>query len=140
MRHPRVVLLAFVSLLGACASRAPVPSATDARWKALTSAAGAYRLDLVGAPDRDGDFVYLLKVPAGLAVPPHTHSGALTARVRTGHQVITVIAADGSREVHTLQPGQRYRIAAGAVHEEQFRDATVVELSGRGPLRTERKP
>lgn len=134
---PSMSLLPMVLVAG-CVSRPTVPPAEDPRWQALTSAAGAFRLDVTGAPDRAGDFVYLLKVPAALAVPPHTHNGALTARVRSGLQVITILSADGRREVHTLKPGQSYRIEAGALHEERFPEATITELRGRGPLRTER--
>ncbi|GAB1343901.1 hypothetical protein [Gemmatimonas sp.] len=68
----------------------------------------------------------------------HTHSGDLTARVRSGHQIITMRRPDGTTEVHTLRPGDAYRIEAGVRHEEQFPDASVIELRGVGPLRTER--
>lgn len=132
------VMVAGLVLAVACRPLTPVPAATDARWKPIASTAGAYRLDLVGAPDRAGEFVYLLKVPAGLTVPVHTHSGDLTARVRSGHQVITMRRNDGTSDVHTLRPGDQYRIEAGVRHEEQFPEASVIELRGVGPLRTER--
>jgi len=138
-RRPMVsAIAAGLVLAAACRPLTPVPAATDARWKPIASTAGAYRLDLKGAPDREGAFVYLLKVPAGLTVPVHTHNGDLTARVRSGRQIITMRRNDGTSDVHTLRPSDTYRIEAGVRHEEQFPDASVIELRGVGPLRTER--
>ena len=137
-RNRALIGAAMVLLVAACRQRVVVPPADDIRWKPIASTPGAYRLDVTGAPDRDGVFVYLLKVPAGLAVPGHTHSGDLTALLRNGHQIITMRRADGRTDVHELRPGQRYRIDAGVLHEERFPEASVIELSGRGPLRTER--
>jgi hypothetical protein len=126
------------TVMGCHPARVEVPPPTDGRWKPIASTPGAFRLDVVGAPDRPGDFVYLLKVPAGLAVPGHTHSTDLTARVREGHQIILVRAPTGTSVVHELREGQSYRIAANALHEERFPEASIIELRGRGPLTTAR--
>ena len=45
----------------------------------IASTPGAFRLDVRGAPDRDGAFVYLLKLTASTDVPVHRHSVVLRA-------------------------------------------------------------
>lgn len=130
--------LLITSAISGCRTILPVPPVTDVRWKPIASTPGAFRLDVRGAPDKAGEFVYLLKVPAGLAVPAHTHSAELTARVREGHQIIDMRSTAGATTRLELRVGQSYRIAANALHEERFPVASVIELRGRGPLTSAR--
>lgn len=134
--------LAFLTLLVsfiACAHRGvPIPAASNARWKPIASTPGAFRLDVSGAPDRDGAFVYLLKLSASTDVPVHRHSVALRAKLRSGSQTIVLEPAGLPSRTITLRPGDDFEIPAGVLHRESFTGASIVELSGVGPVKTER--
>ncbi len=123
----------------ACAHRGvPIPDATDTRWKPIASTPGAFRLDVRGAPDREGAFVYLLKLSTSTDVPVHRHSVALRAMLRSGSQTIVLEQVGMPSRTITLHPGDVFEIPPGVLHRESFVGASVVELSGIGPVKTER--
>jgi mannose-6-phosphate isomerase-like protein (cupin superfamily) len=135
----RLATFVLLGSLIACAHRGvPIPVASDARWKPIASTPGAFRLDVSGAPDRDGAFVYLLKLSASTDVPVHRHSVALRALLRSGSQTIVLVPVGMPSRTITLRPGEAFEIPAGVLHRESFVGASVVELSGIGPVKTER--
>ena len=135
----RFVTLAVLGSILACAHRGvAIPDATDARWKPIASTPGAFRLDVTGAPDREGAFVYLLKLSVSTDVPVHRHSAALRASLRSGSQTIVLEPTAAPPRTITLRPGDVFEIPAGVLHRESFVGASVVELSGVGPVKTDR--
>lgn len=135
----RLATLALLGSLLACAHRGvPIPDATDVRWKPIASTPGAFRLDVNGAPDREGAFVYLLKLTASTDVPVHRHSAMLRATLRSGSQIIVLEPVGAPPRTITLRPGDVFEIPSGVLHRESFVGASVVELSGVGPLKTDR--
>ncbi len=138
-------LLAAVTLVqGGCATRAgrnavTIPADTDSRWMPIASTPGAFRLDLSGAPDREGAFSYLLKLTVATEVPAHVHSVALRASLQRGTQVILMGDPAGAVDTVRLQPGGSFPIPPGVVHREAFTAGSVVHLTGVGPVKTERR-
>ena len=107
----RFVTLAVLGSTLACAHRGvTIPDATDARWKPIAST----------------------------EVPVHRHSAALRARLRSGSQTIVLEPTGAPPRTITLRPGDVFEIPAGVLHRESFVGASVVELSGVGPVKTER--
>ena len=135
----RFATLILLGSLSACANRGlPIPETAAARWKPIASTPGAFRLDVNGAPDRAGAFLYLLKLTASTEVPLHRHSVELRARLRTGAQTIVLEPLGARARTIRLRPGDAFAIPAGVLHRESFTGASVVELSGVGPVKTER--
>ena len=134
--------LATLALLGsfiACAHRGvTIPDSTDVRWKPIASTPGAFRLDVRGAPDQEGAFLYLLKLTASTEVPVHRHSVVLRATLRRGAQTIVLEPVGLPARTIVLRPGDVFEIPAGVLHRESFVGASVVALSGVGPVKTER--
>lgn len=135
----QLVTYTLLASVLACAHRGvPIPDATDARWKSIASTPGAFRLDVRGAPDREGAFVYLLKLSVTTDVPVHRHSAVLRATLRRGSQTIVLEESGGPSRTVTLRPGDAFEIPAGVLHGESFVAASIVELTGVGPVKTER--
>jgi mannose-6-phosphate isomerase-like protein (cupin superfamily) len=133
----RLVMLALLSSTVACAARtAPVPTDTDPRWVPSTTNPAIARIDLLGTPSAAGEFRYLLRVPAGFQLATHRHNTDLLAVLQRGEQRVVIENADGTTREHVLKPGDRLLIPKGVPHRESWREASVVHITGTGPMVT----
>lgn len=135
--RPAILVLPLVAALVGCAVRsAPVPTDTDPRWVPSTSNPAIARIDLVGTPSAAGEFRYLLRVPAGFQLASHRHNTDLLAVLQRGEQRVVIEQADGTTREHVLKPGDRLLIPKGVPHRESWREASVVHITGTGPMVT----
>lgn len=132
-----VALLPLLVAVAGCAARtAPVPADADPRWTPSATNPAIARIDLVGTPSAAGEFRYLLRVPAGFQLATHRHNTDLTAVLQRGEQRVVIEQADGTSREHVLKPGDRLVIPKGVPHRESWRVASVVHITGTGPMLT----
>jgi quercetin dioxygenase-like cupin family protein len=95
--------------------------------------AGARAMVLYGDPTKEGMFVMRLRLPAGYAIPPHTHPRP---------EIVTVISGafhlgTGNRPIRArarmLPAGSFFALEPGTVHYAHTRQPTVVQISSTGP-------
>ena len=137
MRRLPTLLPLVLFALGGCRAHAPaVPAVDDPRWVPSTSNPAIARIDLVGTPSAAGEFRYLLRVPEGFSLASHRHNTDLTAVLLRGEQRVVIQQPDGSMREHVLRPGDRLVIPKGVPHAESWREASVVDIRGAGPMLT----
>ena len=110
-------------------------SPSDIQWGAAPPVlpSGAEAAVLFGDPSKEGLFGLRLKVPAGYAIPPHTHPA---------HEVVTVITGSvklGMGEIAdesaaTLLPaGSLFALPPGSAHFVYMDEETIVQITTNGP-------
>lgn len=84
-----------------------------------------------------GPFKYLFKAQPTAVVPMHRHSIDIRLTVKSGRQFILMGDLENAK-VRVLEAGATFTVPANVWHIEWWETATVVEIEGAGPLRTER--
>ena len=122
------------------AATATAPGGTTSTWRESRHVPGlAFRFE-AGDPSKAGPFRYLLKVAPGTAVGVHRHTAAMHIRVVQGRKFVLMGDPPERQPVRVVEEGETLTIPAGVWHVEWWEAATVEEISGTGPLHTERPP
>ena len=88
---------------------------------------------LEGDPTQPGMFTMRLKFPAGLRVPPHTHTQTEHATVLSGVLHLGMGERFDSAATQRLTAGSFGHWAAGTKHFAWFEGETVLQVHGQGP-------
>jgi hypothetical protein len=136
-------------LLGAAALGLPAaaqsgaaskPATVDSGWKPSTRVPGAAARDSIGHASEAGPFLYWYRATAGIALGPHRHTADMRIRVLSGRKFILMGNPPEAAQVKQFEAGQTFVIPAGTWHVEWWESDTVEEITGTGPMRTERPP
>ena len=144
---PLVVVLGFLQIGCALASPGaqdvntaksqahPLP---DTEWFASPGPAPVMRR-IEGNRAESGPFREYYRTPAGARLAAHRHTADMRIKLLEGRQFILMGDLESAR-VKVFDAGSTFVISAGVWHVEWFESDTLVEISGVGPLRTERPP
>jgi len=152
-RRPPATLAAAVAVVLLIALRAPsriaaaqsapaaagTPAALDTTWHAVLTGPIPLLRRISGVRAEAGPFREYYQTPAGTSSGAHRHTADMHIRVLSGRQFILMGDLESAR-VQRFDAGQHFVIPAGVWHVEWFEEDTLVEISGVGPMRTERAP
>ena len=129
--------LAFLALC-ATATAAPAPvivTVQTANWQPGTGAfKGTQVATVVGDPARAGAYyAYLVKMPGGLSIPPHSHGMAENVNVISGTLMVGLGDTMNVSKMMALPAGGIASIPAGVHHYAMAKGPTIIEVSGIGP-------
>jgi hypothetical protein len=110
----------------------------DTAWYASPTGATPVLRQIVGVRTEAGPFRYYYRTPATTSLSAHRHTADMRIRVLEGRQFILMGADIESARVQHFDAGSEFVIPAGMWHVEWFEIDTLVEISGVGPMRTER--
>ena len=141
MKRMRQVLAISAVVLAGCISTAVAQDAhvmlsPDAlEWKPAPAVLppGAQLAVLFGDPGKEGLFAMRLKMPAGYAVPPHTHPVDEVVTVISGNFKLGMGETAEKGAATTLPPGSFFALPPGSAHFAYTDEETVVQISTNGP-------
>lgn len=110
----------------------------DTAWHASPTGATPVLRQIVGVRSEPGPFRYYYRTPATTSLAAHRHTAPIHIRVIEGRQYILMGPDLESARVQHFDAGTSFDIPAGVWHVEWFEVDTLVEISGMGPMRTER--
>jgi hypothetical protein len=115
-----------------------VAAPLDTAWVASPTGATPVLRQIAGVRTEAGPFRYYYRTPATTSLGAHRHTAEMHIRVLEGRQFILMGADLESARVQHFDAGSEFVIPAGMWHVEWFETDTLVEISGVGPMRTER--
>lgn len=95
--------------------------------------AGAEAAVLFGDPTKEGLFALRLKVPAGYAIPPHTHPAYEVVTVISGATNLGMGKTADPGATKALPAGSFFALPPGMAHYVYFDEETVVQVTTNGP-------
>ena len=98
---------------------------------------GAKIAVLEGDPNREGPFVFRVKVPDGYRIPPHTHPRPERVTVISGTFHIAMGETFGVSKGQVMPAGSYGTWPAGMTHFVWVKGETVVQFHGDGPWKIE---
>jgi quercetin dioxygenase-like cupin family protein len=139
MRISVLLLTAGLSAsLGLVAVAAPTPTIVtiqSAKWQQGTGAFKDVQIaPIVGDPTASGAYyAYLIKIPDGVRVAPHSHGMTENVTVLSGTLMVGLGDTINPSAMMALAPGTVGSIPAGVHHYAMAKGDTVIEVSGIGP-------
>jgi hypothetical protein len=110
----------------------------DTAWYASATGATPVLRQIAGVRTEPGPFRYYYRTPATASLSAHRHTADMHIRVLEGRQYILMGPDLETARVQHFDVGSEFVIPAGTWHVEWFETDTLVEISGVGPMRTER--
>ena len=112
-----------------------VISPNDVKWGPAPKVlpAGAQAAVLFGDPTKEGLFALRLKVPAGYAVPPHTHPVDEVVTVISGTFNLGMGETADRATVTALPAGSFFALPPGMAHYVYIDEETVIQITTNGP-------
>ena len=95
--------------------------------------AGAQAALLFGDPSKEGLFALRLKLPAGYAIPPHTHSGNEVVTVISGTFNFGLGESADRKATKPLPAGSFIAMKPGTAHFAYADEETVIQVTTNGP-------
>lgn len=95
--------------------------------------AGAQATTLYGDASKEGLFAIRLKLPAGYAIPPHTHPRPEVVTVISGTFHLGMGEVVDRTKTKALPAGSFFAFAPGMAHFAFTDEETVVQLNSVGP-------
>jgi quercetin dioxygenase-like cupin family protein len=140
---PKFASLFAIGCIGFCGI-APIAMAEDAhtmitpsdiKWGPASKAlpAGAEAVVLFGDPTKEGPFALRLKLPAGYAIPPHTHPGIEVDTVISGTVILGMGEKADRSAAKAVPAGSFFALPPGMAHFAYFDEETVLQLTTKGP-------
>ncbi|MBS3650275.1 cupin domain-containing protein [Pseudaminobacter sp. 19-2017] len=107
----------------------------DVQWGAApkTLPAGAQAAVLFGDPSKEGLFALRLKVPAGYAIPPHTHPGNEVVTVISGTFNLGMGNTADRGLAKPLPAGSFFAMMPGTAHFAYADEEAVIQITTNGP-------
>ena len=127
---------ATASAPASAATAAAVPF--DTAWHASPTGATPVLRQIAGVRTEPGPFRYYYRTPATTSLAAHRHTAAIRIQVLEGRQYILMGPDLETARAQSFAAGTAFDIPAGMWHVEWFEEDTLVEISGIGPMRTER--
>lgn len=94
---------------------------------------GAEAAVLFGNPSKEGLFALRLKVPAGYAIPPHTHPAVEAVTVVSGEFKLGMGETADPAAATTLPAGSFFALPPDMPHFASADEETVVQITTNGP-------
>ena len=94
---------------------------------------GAEAAVLFGDPSKEGLFALRLKLPAGYAIPPHTHPADEVVTIISGTFKLGMGEAADESAATALPAGSFFALPPGTPHFAYIDEETVVQISTNGP-------
>ena len=116
-----------------------VPTGTGA-WRESTRVPGLAMRFSVGFPPNPGPFLYWLRASPGTAIGIHRHTAEMRIRVLQGRKYVLMGNPPERDPVRVVRTGETLVIPPGEWHVEWWEEETIEEITGVGPLATERPP
>lgn len=145
MKHTTLCLvLAVLSILcvsvesRAQSATSGLGPAVDSLWRASTPSPVPISLRLLGNREDSGAFHYYFQPPAGASLSAHRHSVDMHITIRFGRKYILMGTNLDSARVKRFEAGSSLVIPAGVWHVEWWETDTLEDITGVGPMRTER--
>jgi hypothetical protein len=140
-------LVGLAVLLGALSpvrlsGQAPSPGAPAERpaglteWQPSQQMPGVFYMPLLGEATKPGAYVYRVRAPHGLRIPPHWHTKTMHLTVLTGTLMIAMGEPSDSSRARPCGPGSFLALPAGMRHREWFEGETIVHVETEGPFET----
>jgi quercetin dioxygenase-like cupin family protein len=107
----------------------------DVQWGAAPKAlpAGVQAAVLFGDPSKEGLFALRLKVPAGYAIPPHTHPANEVVTVISGTFNLGLGETADRGLAKPLPSGSFFTTMPGTPHFAYADEETVIQITTNGP-------
>lgn len=105
-------------------------------WQPSRLMPGVFYLSLVGEGTKPGPYVYRVRAPHGLRIPPHWHTKTLHLTVLSGTLMLVMGEALDSSRAQPYAAGSFLVMPAGMRPLEWFEGETVVHVETEGPLET----
>jgi quercetin dioxygenase-like cupin family protein len=107
----------------------------DVKWGPAPKVlpAGAQAAVLFGDPKKEGLFALRLKVPAGYAVPPHTHPVDEVVTVISGTFNLGMGETADRSAAKALPAGSFFALPPGTPHFVYIDEETVIQITTNGP-------
>ncbi len=138
--------LAALALIAALAAppvvlaQGPAPSVISpeaARWLSPPNLPGVQGAWLVGGPDKQGAYLFRVKMAAGARIPPHTHPDERSTTVMSGTLYVGFGETFDESRIVAVPAGAVYVAPANVAHYVWARDGEAVyQESGVGPSGT----
>ncbi len=112
--------------------------AVDVPYKANPDIPGLGYAVLSGDPDKEGIYVFRLKIPPGLTFPPHHHDQDRHVTVISGVWAFGTGYSGKCEDTTPLATGAYVLHPKGAVHFDGAcgEESVEVQIIGRGPVKT----
>lgn len=107
-------------------------------WRAATPSPVPISRRILGNPADSGAFHYYYQAPAGASLSAHRHTADMHITVRSGRKYILMGRDLDSARVQRFDPGSSFVIPAGVWHVEWWETDTLEDITGIGPMRSER--
>lgn len=123
-------------LVAACGARTQFPANPDAiQWSVPTTLPPSARVTTLGCdPTAPGECTFLLAMPDGYRIPPHSHPGMTHVAVREGTLLIEMEGNPDHGSAKALAAGDSLSIAAETHHSWKVRGPTLATLRFTGPF------
>ncbi len=92
---------------------------------------------LSGDRTKEGLYTVRQKIPAGYSGNPHFHSTDYFVTVLKGNVYLGYGEKYDTTGIKPLEPGSFFMIPAGKIHFEWFKEETLLQVHGFGPVKTE---
>jgi quercetin dioxygenase-like cupin family protein len=108
---------------------------SDVKWGPAPKVlpAGAEAAVLFGDPTKEGLFALRLKVPAGYAVPPHTHPVDEVVTVISGTFNLGMGETADRSAAKALPAGSFFALPPGTAHFVYIDEETIIQITTNGP-------
>jgi quercetin dioxygenase-like cupin family protein len=114
--------------------QASIVTADKVQWMdAPQFGPGVQAATLAGNPAQSEPYVVRLKLPANLAVPPHTHPGTENVTVLSGRLNLGMGESFDQTKGQQLGSGSFFTIPANTPHFAWASEETVIQIHGMGP-------
>jgi hypothetical protein len=114
--------------------QAPATGLTE--WRPSTATPEVFYMTLVGGRTTPGPYVYRVKAPDGLRIPPHWHTQAMHLTVLTGTLVMAMGESPDTSLARRYPPASFVALPKNMRHVEWFEGETVVHVETAGPFET----
>jgi quercetin dioxygenase-like cupin family protein len=107
----------------------------DIKWGAAPPVLppGAEAAVIFGDPSKEGLFALRLKLPAGYAIPPHTHPADEAVTVISGIFKLGMGETADQSATTALPAGSFFALPPGTAHFAYTDEETIVQISTNGP-------
>ena len=95
---------------------------------------GAKLAVLYGDPNKEGPFVFRLKVPANYKIAPHTHPSGYTVTILSGTPSVGMGEKVDTKAMHALKAGSFHYLPAKTNHYWLMKGPTEMQVQGTGPF------
>ena len=126
----------LVAILSPLRLSGQVAAAGLTGWQPSKAMPEVSYMTLVGDRTKPGPYVYRVKAPNGLRIPPHWHTQTMHLTVLTGTLVMAMGESPDTSRARRYPPNSFVALPREMRHVERFEGATIVHVETTGPFET----